>query len=181
MSTFPIPLNTNETILRSDEKANYAKNGPIGYNVISGTLWLTSQRIVFQPSLFGGAVAYPLSHIVKASRSDQPIYKASPAGNFVFNTTYKAGLHLEFDNGGMEYFIPEEIDAWAVAILEARSASPELPYSKIPPTHSAVEKGSRGMWVMLGVFGAIVLLFLCSVAACLGMTFILPLLAGSSK
>lgn len=181
MSSFPIPLSADETILLSDEKAAHAKNSLLGYNVIFGTLWLTSQRIVFQSSLFGGVIAYPLSHIAKASRADVHIYSRVSVGGFASTTTYDAALYLEFDNGGKEYVIPKEIDAWASAILEARSAAPELPYSQMPPKRSAVEEGKRGLWIILGIMAGIFLLFLCSAIACLGLPLILSLLGGNSR
>ncbi len=180
MANFPLAFNTNETILNSDEKAAHAKNSLLGYNVIFGTLWLTSQRIVFQSSLFGSILAYPLSHTVNASRADVHIYSKVSAGDFTSTTTYDAGLHVEFDNGGKEYFIPKELDAWAAAIQEAKSTAPDLPYSQMPPRRSAVEEGKRGLWVILGIMAGMVLLFFCIALACLCLPFVLSLLGGNS-
>lgn len=180
MANFPLAFHPNETILNSDGKAAHAKNSLLGYNVIFGTLWLTSQRIVFQAFPFGDILAYPLSHIVNASRKDVPIHSTVSAGDFASTTTYDAGLFVEFDNGGKEYFIVTEIDAWASAIREAKPKTPDLPYSQMPPRRSAVEEGKRGLWVILGIMGGMVLLFLCMALACLGLPFILSLLGGGS-
>ncbi len=180
MADFPLAFHPNETILNSDGKAAHAKNSLLGYNVIFGTLWLTSQRIVFQPSPFGGILAYPLSHIASASKADVHIYSTVSAGGFASTTTYEAGLHVEFDNGGKEYFIPTEIDAWAAAIREAKSSAPDLPYTQMPPRRSAVEEGKRGLWVILGIMAGIIFLFLCTALACLVLPFLLSLSGGNS-
>jgi hypothetical protein len=179
VSANPIPLSAGETVLRTDENAAHAVNSLLGHNLKFGGLWLTSQRIVFQSSFLGGTVFYPLRHIVKASRSDVPIYYRSGSGMAGSTATYNSSLYLEFDNGGEEYFIPAEIDAWASAILDARAVAPELPYAQMPPGRSAVGT-NRGLWIILGIMAGIVLLFLCTVMACFGLPLMLSLLGGHS-
>src|SRR5512140_1639485 len=123
MLELPVTLNSDETVLRTDPDAAHVQNQVIGTGVHAGTLWLTSQRIVFQPSMFGSAVAYPVSHISRASRSDTPIYSRSGGSGMAGRTTtYPASLHLEFDNGGLEHFIPKDIDGWVAEITAARAA-----------------------------------------------------------
>jgi hypothetical protein len=60
MTTFPLPLNADETILRTDEHAAHVKNNllGLGYNVIYGTLWLTDQRLVFRSALLASTLSY---------------------------------------------------------------------------------------------------------------------------
>lgn len=177
MKNFPLPFNTEETILNSDEKSVYVKNGPLGYNVVFGMLWLTNQRLVFQDSLFGNSFAYPISRIVKALRVDKEIYyKTSQYSSH----TYDAALYLEFDNGGKEYFIPQDIASFAQAIQDAKVSAPSLPYTRMPPLKSAVEQGNRGLWVILGIVGGIVLLFLCTACSCLVLPSLLSALSGNS-
>lgn len=176
MNNFPLPLNAEETILNSDEKSVYVKNGPLGYNVIFGTLWLTDQRLVFQDSLLGNSFAYPISRIAKALRVDKEIYYKTSQYT---SHTYDAALYLEFDNGGKEYFIPQDIAGFAQAIQEAKVSAPSLPYTRTPPMKSAVEGGNRGLWVILGIMGGIVLLFICTAIACLVLPTLLSMLAGN--
>jgi hypothetical protein len=176
MKNFPLPLNAEETILNSDEKSVYVKNSLLGYNVIFGTLWLTNQRLVFQDSIFGNSFAYPVKTIAKALRADVKIYyKVSRYQSH----TYDAALYLEFDNGGREYFIPQDIAGFAQAILDVKDSAPSLPYTRTPPLRSAVEQGNRGMWVIFGIMGGIVLLFLCTACACLVLPSLLSMLGGN--
>ena len=176
MKNFPLPLNAEETILNCDEKSVYIKNSLLGYNVIFGTLWLTSQRLVFQDSIFGNSFAYQVRCIAKAVRADVNIYyRASRYHSY----TYDAALYLEFDNGGKEDFIPQDITSFAQAILDAKDSAPRLPYTRTPPLRSAVEQGNRGLWTILGIMGGIVLLFLCTACACLVLPTLLSMLGGN--
>ncbi len=63
MTIFPLPLNANETILKTDEHAAHVKNNPLGlgYNVIYETLWLTDQRLVFRSAMLASTLFYALS------------------------------------------------------------------------------------------------------------------------
>jgi hypothetical protein len=176
MSNFPLPLNANETVLKSDEKAAHVKDNLIGYNVIYGTLWLTSQRVIFQPALFGSALAYPLSHIGKAVRAEVSLSRRTSQYS---SQSYDAALYVEFDNGGKLYFIPEDIQAWASALLEAKALAPNLPFTQMPPRRSAVEEGKRGLWIILGVMGAIILLFICMAITCFGLPLLLSMFSSS--
>jgi hypothetical protein len=178
MKNFPLPLNANETILNSDEKSVYVKNSLLGYNVIFGTLWITSQRLVFQDTIFGNSFAYPVKSIAKAQQSDVKIYyKVSRYQSH----TYDVALYLEFDNGGKEYFIPQDIAGFAQAILDTKVSAPSLPYTRTPPLRSAVEQGNRGVWVIFGIMGGIVVLFLCSTCACLVLPSLLSILGGNGR
>jgi hypothetical protein len=175
MPDFPLQMNPDETILRSEEKAIRVKNSPLGfgYNVVYGTLWLTNQRIVFQSFLLGNITAYPLSHITSAEVPAVEITERITRYSF---NTFSSALRLGFDNGGKEYFIPADLRGWAAAILEARITSPTLPYTQTPPVNSSVEQGSRGCWVIAGIFAAIVLCFMCSVTASIGLPLFLSVL-----
>lgn len=176
MKNFPLPLNAEETILNTDEKSVYVKNSLLGYNVIFGTLWLTSQRLVFQSSFLGNSFAYPVKSISKALRAEVNIYYKTSRYQ---SHTYDAALYLEFDNGGREYFIPQDIAGFAQAILDVKVSAPNLPYTQTPPLRSAVEQGNRGVWVILGIMGGIILLFLCTACACLVLPSLLSMLGGT--
>ena len=172
MTTFPLPLNGDETILQMDEQAAHVKNNLLGYNVIYGTLWLTDQRLVFRSALLANTLSYPLSRVADAARKGVSLsQRQSPYSS----QSYDAALYVEFENGGKEYFLTEDLAAWATALLSARSSAPALPFTQVPPTRSAVEQGSRGLWVIAGILAGIVLLFLCTVFACVGLPVLLSL------
>jgi len=172
MTTFPLPLNGDETILQTDEQAAHLKNNLLGYNVVYGTLWLTDQRLVFRSALLANTLSYPLSRVADAARKEVSLsQRQSPYSS----QSYDAALYVEFENGGKEYFLTEDLSAWATALLSARSAAPALPFTQVPPTRSAVEQGSRGLWVIAGILAGIVLLFLCTVFACVGLPVLLSL------
>lgn len=173
MANLSVPPNAGESILRSDTGAHHVRNGLIGYYVTYGTLWLTSQRIIFQTALFGNRKAYPLSHVISAVRSNQDIYASVTRHT---STTFHQSLLLTFDNGGKEYFIPKDPDAWAAAVEQARLAAPSLPYTDTPSSRPAVGT-NRGLWRMLGIMGGIVLFFICSVFGCFGLSIMVSLLA----
>ena len=177
MTNFPLPLHANETILKTDENAARVKNNAlgIGYNVIYGTLWLTRDRMIFQSSVLGSLVSYPLSRMTKASRAEVSISQRQTQYSF---KSYDAALHIEFDNGGKEYFIPQNIDDWPRAISDAKVAAPDMPFAQAPPSRSAVEQGGRGIGVIAAIMLGIVLLFLCTAAACIGLPLLLSLFSG---
>lgn len=176
MTTFPLPLNADETILKTDEHAAHVKNSPLGlgYNVIYGTLWLTDQRLVFRSAMLASTLSYPLSRVANAARKEVSL---SQKQSQYSSQSYDAALYVEFDNGGKEYFLTpaDDLSAWADAILSAKSAAPDLPFTQAPPARSAVEQGSRGLWVIVGIMAGIVLLFLCTVFACVGLPILLAL------
>jgi len=174
VTTFPLPLNAKETILKTDEHAAHVKNSPLGlgYNVIYGTLWLTDQRLVFRSALLASTLSYPLSRVADAARKDVSLSQRQSGYS---SQKYDAALYVEFENGGKEYFLADDLSAWADAILSAKIAAPDLPFTQVPPTRSAVEQGSRGLWVIVGIMAGIVLLFLCTVFACVGLPFLLAL------
>jgi hypothetical protein len=178
MPNFPSPLNPDETVLRGEENARHVKNNLIGYNVVYGTLWLTNQRIVFQSFPFATITAYPLSHVAAAEALDVSIHQRT--GRYSSHT-FNSALRISFDNGGKEYFIPANIPDWAAAILDARISAPTLAYIQTPPATSAVEQGSRGCWMMAGIFAGIVLLFICISSACILLPFALSLLSGKGS
>ena len=172
MTTFPLPLNANETILKTDEHAAHVKNNSLGlgYNVIYGTLWLTDQRLVFRSAVLASTLSYPLSRVASAARTTVSLSQRQSGYS---SQSYDAALYVEFDNGGQEYFLTEDLSAWAEAILSARSTAPDLAFTQAPPTRSAVEQGSRGLWVIVGIMAGIVLLFLCTVFVCVGLPALL--------
>ena len=152
------------------------KNTPLGlgYNVIYGTLWLTDQRLVFRSALLASTLSYPLSRVADAARKEVSL---SQKQSQYSSQKYDAALDVEFEDGGKEYFLTPagHLSAWADAILTARSAAPDLPFTQVPPTRSAVEQGSRGPWVIVGIMAGIVLLFLCTLFACVGLPALLAL------
>lgn len=172
MTTFPLPLNPDETILKTDEHAAHVKNSMLGYNVIYGTLWLTDQRLVFRSALLASTLSYPLSRVADAARKEVSLSQRQSGYS---SQKYDAALYVEFDSGGKEYFLADDLSAWAAEILSAKAAAPDLPFTQVPPTRSAVEQGSRGLWVIVGIMAGIVLLFLCMVFACVGLPFLLAL------
>lgn len=176
MTQFPLPLNTNETILKTDEDTAHVRNNVlgIGYNVIYGRLWLTDQRIVFKSALLGSTLSYPLSRVAKAERVEVNISHRQSQYSF---RNYDAALYIEFDNGGKEYFLTPANDIldWAAAISNAKSTAPNLPFSQTPPSRSAVEQGSRGLGVIVGIMVGIGLLFICTVLACVGLPLLLSM------
>ena len=93
--------------------------------------------------------------------------------------TYDAALYLEFDNAGKEYFIPQDIPGFAQAILDVKVSAPSLPYTRTPPLRSAVEQGNRGLWVILGIMGGIVLLFICTSIICFGLPLLFSMFGGN--
>src|SRR3954463_15501180 len=99
MPDFPLQANPDETILRSEEHAKHVKNSllGIGYNVVYGTLWLTSQRIVFESFPLGNITAYPLAHV--ASAEAVPVNLSERTGRYSANT-FSSALRLGFDNAG---------------------------------------------------------------------------------
>lgn len=176
MSQPPVPLYPGETVLREDDQAIHVKNNPIGigYNVIYGTLWLTSQRIIFQSFPLGNILTYPLSRITNAARAEISVsHRAVRTPVYNRSAFFDAGLKLDFDNNGKEYFIPQDIAAWAQAILEAKAFAPALPYAQTPPLTSAVEQGNRNLRLIFGVFAAVVLCFLCGIGGTLFLFFLL--------
>jgi len=173
MTTFPLPLNANETILKTDEHAAHVKNNALGlgYNVIYGTLWLTDQRILFRSAVLGNMLSYPLSRVANAARRQVSISQRQS------QQSYDAALYVEFDNGGREYFLlpTGELSDWAAEISRLKSTAPNLPFTQLPPARSAVEQGNRGLWVIVGIMAGIVLLFLCTAMACIGLPMLLSL------
>ena len=176
MTNFPLPVNANETILKTDEHAAHVKNNALGlgYNVIYGTLWLTDQRILFRSAVLGNTLSYPLSRVANAARRDVSI---SQRQSQYSSQSYDAALYIEFDNGGREYFLlpTGDLSDWAAEISRLKSTAPNLPFTQLPPARSAVEQGNRGLWVIVGIMAGIVLLFLCTALACIGLPLLLSL------
>ncbi|MBI3150550.1 MAG: hypothetical protein HYZ21_00305 [Chloroflexi bacterium] len=174
MTNFPLPLNQDESILKTDSSAAHVRNAALGmgYNVIYGMLWLTDQRLVFRSAILGNTLSYPLSRVAKAERVEVSLSRRQTQFSSQF---YDAALRVEFDNVGREYFLTNEIADWAAAISNAKATAPNLPFTQMPPTTSAVEQGARGLWVILGIMAGIVLLFCCSVVACFGLSFLVSL------
>ena len=127
MSSFPIPLNSAETILRSEENCIFIKNSPlgVGYNLVYGTLWLTSQRVVFHAGFSGANEIYPLSRLANAASAEVNVARKNlDIGIYQNYTSFNSGLRLDFDNNGLVYFIPKDIDSWAAAVLAAKGGAP---------------------------------------------------------
>jgi hypothetical protein len=146
----------------------------LGYNVINGSLWLTDQRILFRSAVLGNTLSYPLSRVANAARRDVSI---SQRQSQYSSQTYDAALYVEFENGGREYFLlpAGDLSDWAAEISRLKSTAPHLPFTQLPPTRSALEQGSRGLWVIGGIVAGIVLLFLCTAMACIGLPLLLSL------
>ena len=172
MTNFPLPLYPNETILKTDEHAAHVKNNVLGYNVIYGTLWLTDQRLLFRSVLLGSTLSYPLRRIASAARKEVSISQKQTRYSF---QDYDAALYVEFDNSGKEYFLADDLSDWAAAIMSAKSTAPDLPFTQMPPSRSAVEEGGRGLLVLGGIMVGIVLLFFCTLAMCFGLPLLLSI------
>lgn len=152
-ANLPIPLHPNETILKTDENAARIKNNALAliYHVIHGNLWLSNHRLVFQSSVPGGLVSYPLSRIRLARRADVNVSRRPGRHS---SEDYDAALYIEFDSGGKEYFIPQNIDEWAVE-------TPDLPFTQAPPARSALEQDRRRIVTSGAIVLGLLLLFLC--------------------
>ena len=117
-------------------------------------------------ALLASTLTYPLSRVADAARKEVSLSQKQTQYS---SQKYDAALYVEFEDGGREYFLAPagDLSAWAAEILSARSAAPDLPFTQVPPTRSAVEQGSRGLWVIVGILAGIVLLFLCTAFACM--------------
>jgi hypothetical protein len=184
MVQFPVPLNSGESIQRSEEDCVYVKNSAlgVGYSLVFGTLWLTNQRIVYRSKFLGSQTIYPLSHLTTAGNTNASVSEKKVSTPF-YNRyhTYDSALELNFDNNGTDYFIPQDIDGWSAAILEAKRGAPELAYVQAPPQRPSIGQSNRTVWTIFGIFAAIVLLFICGVGSCIGFTFLLALINASAK
>lgn len=192
MSTFPLPLLENEAVLKEDDKALFIKNTlGIGYHVLYGKLWLTNARLVHQDFPLGRLTTYPLSRITRAVRESVDVAekKFEIKGVYTSWKTYNTALSLTFDNSGLEYFIPQDIDGWAQAITQAISSAPVLEYTQTPPirpslasdppngTKPKAGSSSRLIWILIGL----AILFICGISACVGVPFILGILSGGGS
>jgi len=185
-----------EKILLTDEKAAFVWNDAygFGYGVLSGTLWLTSQRVVFQrsprlndrieirfdsPSRHEGWSAFPLQRVQRAYefetkilKQDNPRRKGQVVGDWIQANSV---LALEFENGGQEFFIVQEISVWVDEIMTAIPGAPPLPYSEVPAKRHALTHGERAWWIWVAIWG----LFVAVLLGCLlGYFFIFPILSG---
>jgi hypothetical protein len=188
VSRFPLPLFEGEVVLREDEPALYVKSAfGIGYNILHGRLWLTSARMVHQDFPLGRLTAYPLCRIVAAIGDSVGVAqkKFEIQGVYTSWTSYDRALSLEFDNGGLEYFIPQDVDGWAQAVSGAIPSAPALDYSQAPslrpslhvePGPVGAAKAAGGRSWLTGVLVAAVVVFLCGAAACVGLTVLAALL-----
>jgi hypothetical protein len=191
MSNFPLPLLEGETVLKQDEKALYIKSTlGIGYHILHGKLWLTNARLVHQDFPLSRITAYPLNHITTAERESVNVAekKFEIKGVYTSWTSYNSALMVAFDNNGMDYFIPQDIDSWTQAITQAIRAAPALAYTQTPPLRPSLKSetqspdkpkaGSVGhnSKNLFGVIFAIVILFICGVTICVVIPFILALL-----
>lgn len=160
MSSLPIPLHADESLLKTDENAARVKNKALAlmYNVIYGNLWLTTHRLIFESSPPGSLTSYPLSHIRNARSTEVKVSQRQPEGSV---RNYDAALHIEFDNGGKEYFIPRDVDEWVAAISDARVEAPELPFTQKPPNRSALEQDRRRTLSIGAAVLTIILFFIC--------------------
>jgi hypothetical protein len=191
MSTFPLPVLEGEKILKEDDKALFIKNAlGIGYNILYGKLWLTSARLVHQDFPLGRLTTYPLCHITQAVRESVNVAqkKFEIKGVYTSWTNFNVALSLTFDNGGLEYFIPQDIDGWAQAVTQAKSNAPTLEYTHTPPVRPslaadpqtaspAARSSARLIWVFIGI----VFLFVCAVTACVAVPFVMAILGGGSS
>jgi hypothetical protein len=172
MSYLPVSHLPGEAILLQDDNAVYIKNNLLGfgYQTLTGTLWLTTQRIMFRAAVPGTLTVYPLSHIARVLPVEVRIANKTGRNS---SRPFTAALYLGFDDGGREYLIPQDIPAWAAAILAAKTGAPALPFSQTPPARSAVEERQRSLWALLGVFVATMLCGLCGGLLWLGVSFLL--------
>ena len=88
--------------------------------------------------MLASTLSYPLSRVADAARKEVSL---SQKQSQYSSQRYDAALYVEFEDGGKEYFLTPagDLSAWAAAILSARSVAPDLPFTQMPPTRSAVE------------------------------------------
>lgn len=147
--------------------------GGLGFNPIHVRLTLTRSHLLLEPTwqfssaqrgvaIAGGglaAVEFPLSRLQRVEVHEKRVWGKDTV------------LRLEFDNGGREYVWVEPTREWQAAILAARLAAPQVPYSTLPALVNGVEASSvRSLGrILLIAFGAVAALgCLCIAAALLG-------------
>ena len=152
-----------------------------GYNPISGTLTLTSQRIVFKPDrgvtgmqrvALGAAGAvliwFPIKRVIACSEQPMKVQWGKP------NV-----LKLSFDNDGREYFVihgqdKRPVGTWMTALTNAKNTAPDLAYTAIPALKPGFElpanSGAKRMLIywLIGLAAACVL---CSIVALASSAF----------
>ena len=136
----------------------------MGFNPVPATITLTDQRLVIKPerpgiSLAGltfaalgifQPVAFPLRHIRSVVVHDKTVWNKRDV------------LRLEFDSDGREYLWVQPAYEWQVALLTARAAAGDLPYSTLPAIRNGVEasptkSAGKLLLLMLGLVMALVL------------------------
>ena len=169
ITDLPIPAKPGEEILQGGEMARYLRTNVTGwgYNPYDGSLWITSQRLVFAGRFMRNQLVttFPLRRITAASILQMRV-----------QFTQAEVLKIEFENGGKEYFVPEARAAseWLATLDTAMVRAPDLPYEVTPAVKSGVEGSIGRTWLMLG--GLIVGLCLCTLAACAVLYLIEPML-----
>jgi hypothetical protein len=147
----PFQLGRDEQMITSGP-TRYLRSTPtnLGYNPVDGTLWITSQRIVFVPAPNYGMrrtyrmvgamnpAQFPLKRVVNYETLEKRIQWQN-----------KQVLKLIFDNGGREYFTLEDPSGWGMTVLSNREKAPEMAYTDVPHVTSGVEANQSKTFVIV--------------------------------
>jgi hypothetical protein len=171
--SLPFPLDADETLIASTSVRRYAPAFRWLRQQHHGVLYLTTGRIVFQRILGGRLIGFPLSHATAAATEE------IVTGRYGMSA---AGLRIDFDTGGAEYFIPnpgqiqvftdgefalsfasgEPTNQLARAINAARSKAPPQAYTVNPGPKLNPEAAGRAILIFIAaVFACLCLGFLC--------------------
>lgn len=194
MTPLPLPLLADEIVLKEDPSVLYVKEVlGAGYHLLGGRLWLTNFRLVHQDFPLGRLTVYPLSHLTQTTRENVRLAQKKFAIKGLYESWahYEAALRLAFDNQGLEYFIPSDIESWVIAITQARQTAPELAYTQMPPlwaslaitpqeSATAAKPASSTPNPFL-IIGLIAFVFICLITTCLAVTFLLIIFSAGNS
>jgi hypothetical protein len=168
----PFQLSPDETLIAHASVRRYAPALFILRQQHHGTLYLTTSRMVFQRVLGGSSISFPLSRVTAAATEEIVVGRGMEV----------AAIHVDFDTGGAEYFIPngssiqsvdngeyalsfasgEPTNQLARAINAARSKAPQMSYTASPGQKLNPEAASRAILIFTAaVFTCLCLTFLC--------------------
>lgn len=167
------PVTNPDPALRTAEAYYFrSTRSGLGFNPIHVRLTLTTSHLRLEPTrqfssaqrgvaIAGGGlvtVEFPLSRLQRVEIYEKRVWGKDTV------------LRLEYDNGGREYVWVEPTREWQAAILAARLAAPEVPYSTPPALVNGVEASpvrSLGRILLISLGAVAALTCLCVAAALL--------------
>jgi hypothetical protein len=106
---------------------------------VEGELWVTNQRLWFEPAaLAGDALRLAYKSLGAAEPFALPLARLQASGERT--VLGKPALRLLFDNSGREYFRVQHVDQLAQRLLEAQKTAPVLEYTRLPATENGVDR-----------------------------------------